>query len=246
MRTDPKYRIIADQLQKRIIWGFYSDQNPFPSESKLQTEFKVGRVTIRKAIQLLENAGVLRTHQGRRTQIIGINSLNRFENIKSCRDIHANCPQTPRLISYRVETVHRINPDDAYFLQTTAYESIYCLHRIFGLDGTPLMYFKNYIPYHIAPNFDQVIKQKYNAVEVLDLYSVLLREYGIYYTESTESIFASTADDEQASSLSVPEGTALVCSRREASCQLGPMECSYKADIAQDYRLILTMTRDYI
>jgi DNA-binding FadR family transcriptional regulator len=65
---------IAARLQEQISLGYYKVAEKLPIEPELMKEFGVGRSTIREAIKILSNSGLLRVQQGAGTfveQIIG-------------------------------------------------------------------------------------------------------------------------------------------------------------------------------
>jgi len=55
---------VARQLQQQISSGRYSSGDKLPTEPMLMEEFSVGRSSIREAIRVLVNAGVVRVQQG--------------------------------------------------------------------------------------------------------------------------------------------------------------------------------------
>ena len=55
---------VARQLQQQIASGRYRAGNKLPTEPMLMEEFSVGRSSIREAIRVLANAGVVRVQQG--------------------------------------------------------------------------------------------------------------------------------------------------------------------------------------
>jgi len=55
---------VARQLQQQISSGRYSVGDKLPTEPRLMEEFSVGRSSIREAIRVLVNAGVVRVQQG--------------------------------------------------------------------------------------------------------------------------------------------------------------------------------------
>lgn len=55
---------IASQLQERISLGHYKVNEKLPIEAELMKNFGVGRSTIREAIKILANSGLLRVQQG--------------------------------------------------------------------------------------------------------------------------------------------------------------------------------------
>ncbi len=55
---------VAQRLQQQISLGKYKPGDKLPTEPSLMQEFGVGRSTIREAVRILANAGVLRVQQG--------------------------------------------------------------------------------------------------------------------------------------------------------------------------------------
>ena len=55
---------VASQLQQQIVLGKYKENDQLPIEPELMKNFGVGRSTIREAIKILVNAGMLRVQQG--------------------------------------------------------------------------------------------------------------------------------------------------------------------------------------
>ncbi|WP_085999901.1 phosphonate metabolism transcriptional regulator PhnF [Nostoc sp. PCC 7524] len=63
----PIYAQIAAQLRQNIHQGVYQVGEQLPTESKLAEQFAVNRHTLRQAIALLKNEGLLRVDRGRGT-----------------------------------------------------------------------------------------------------------------------------------------------------------------------------------
>ncbi|WP_204032906.1 GntR family transcriptional regulator [Micromonospora qiuiae] len=63
----PRYRVIADELRKRIESGTIPPGALLPAESVLTAEFRVARGTIRKALAALREEGHVATEHGRGT-----------------------------------------------------------------------------------------------------------------------------------------------------------------------------------
>jgi GntR family transcriptional regulator len=64
-RRLPKYTVIAKTLRERILTGLYPPATQLPSESALQREFGVSRVTIRLALDVLRRTGLVQSRQGK-------------------------------------------------------------------------------------------------------------------------------------------------------------------------------------
>ena len=63
-RRLPKYTVIGRTLRERILTGHYPPGTQLPSESALQGEFGVSRVTIRLALDLLRRTWFVESRQG--------------------------------------------------------------------------------------------------------------------------------------------------------------------------------------
>ena len=63
----PRYVQLADLMRQRIARERWAPGDILPSIEKLMTEFDVGRVTVRQAIQLLAREGLLSPQRGRGT-----------------------------------------------------------------------------------------------------------------------------------------------------------------------------------
>jgi GntR family transcriptional regulator, transcriptional repressor for pyruvate dehydrogenase complex len=61
----PSYQVVADVLRRRIALGVYFPGNPLPSERELAEVLGVGRATIRAAVRVLSDEGLVVTKRGR-------------------------------------------------------------------------------------------------------------------------------------------------------------------------------------
>ncbi|HIY57369.1 MAG TPA: GntR family transcriptional regulator [Candidatus Tetragenococcus pullicola] len=60
----PKYEQLADNLRKQILSGVYQKNELIPSENKLQEKYGLSRYTVRQAIGVLVEEGLLRKERG--------------------------------------------------------------------------------------------------------------------------------------------------------------------------------------
>ena len=61
----PVYRQLAQLLREAIERGDYPPGRPIPSENRLAQEHDLARVTVRKAIAILVDEGLVQAVQGR-------------------------------------------------------------------------------------------------------------------------------------------------------------------------------------
>jgi DNA-binding FadR family transcriptional regulator len=75
---------VAAQLQQQITLGKYKTGEQLPIEPELMRSFGVGRSTIREAIKILVNSGLLRVQQGLGTFIEGTEGIKEplFQRLK--------------------------------------------------------------------------------------------------------------------------------------------------------------------
>jgi GntR family transcriptional regulator len=59
-----RYRTIADDLRQRVEAGEFAAGRTLPSESELSAAYEASRVTIRKALELLRDEGLVDARQG--------------------------------------------------------------------------------------------------------------------------------------------------------------------------------------
>ncbi len=59
-----RYHQIAEELKSRVLSGTYAAGRLLPSESDMSAEFAVSRVTIRKALEVLRDIGLVDARQG--------------------------------------------------------------------------------------------------------------------------------------------------------------------------------------
>ncbi|MGH3748862.1 MAG: GntR family transcriptional regulator, partial [Micromonosporaceae bacterium] len=63
----PRYRLVADELRRRILAKAIAPSQLLPSETTLMNEFGVARGTVREAIAVLRAEGLVVTEHGRGT-----------------------------------------------------------------------------------------------------------------------------------------------------------------------------------
>lgn len=62
--TSSRFRHIADDLRERVALGEFGDQGALDSESALCARYTVSRVTVRRALEMLREQGLVESRQG--------------------------------------------------------------------------------------------------------------------------------------------------------------------------------------
>jgi GntR family transcriptional regulator len=84
----PKYREVEEDLRYKILFGHWKPGEQIPTEEELCKTYNVSRITVRKAVHELENAGYLFRQSGKGTFVT---------------DWPDNTPETPALKSFTNE-----------------------------------------------------------------------------------------------------------------------------------------------
>lgn len=64
-RSSPAFRVIAQELEQQVLTGELAVGSILPGELSLAKRFNVSRSTVREAIRLLEQLGLIRREEGR-------------------------------------------------------------------------------------------------------------------------------------------------------------------------------------
>ncbi|MGC4855642.1 GntR family transcriptional regulator [Micromonospora sp. DT4] len=103
----PRYRVIANQLRERIESGSIPPGALLPTESALTSEFRASRGTVRQAIAVLRDAGLVNTEHGRGTSARRVherhNSERHPESDTQQREVAAD-PELAALFGIEVGT----------------------------------------------------------------------------------------------------------------------------------------------
>ena len=70
LARQPAYRAVSSVMEQHILSGELKPGTALPAEQELAAQFGVNRSTIREAIRLLEQEGLLERHKGRRLLVV--------------------------------------------------------------------------------------------------------------------------------------------------------------------------------
>jgi len=199
-----RYVQIAAMLQARIGDGAYPIDGLLPSEPALSAEFGVSRGTIRQAITLLLERGLVKPEVGRGTRIVSLQPRGRLFELGDFDEEIARCGQQPstHLLERRVIPASQAVAKRLAILPGS--EAI-LLVRLLLADGMPLVHESRYVARATCPEL------LHEDLERQSVHGLLLHRYGIPLVRVDLSITRRPLTVEIAGALEVPEGTLAFC-----------------------------------
>lgn len=214
-----QYEEIAAFLRTAIRDGEYEPGDQIPSESELCRTFDSARGTVRQAVALLRNEGLISSGQGRRSRVLGTVPSQSFDVVISFTQWCLSMGITP---GQETQWVAR-RPADAQLaasLEIFDRAPVVSVLRLRLMDGEPAMVERLNYPLEVGQHilsFDPDSGSVYQR----------LLDCGVDINYSTRTIDAIGANAEDAKLLRVPEGTPLLRVRRRAFTVDGvPIESS--------------------
>lgn len=142
----PLYYSIMEVIKDSIINGIYPIGSLLPTETEFEKQFQVSKITIRKAIELLEADGYVIKKSGKGTTVISNSIFNKLSNGQSFSSIlnHQGHQVTKENTEFEYIT---LEPQQDLF----KYFGRQCLKisRCYYLDGEPYIHFTHYLPEQI-------------------------------------------------------------------------------------------------
>ncbi len=148
--NSPLYAQVTDAMRERIVKGVWPIGMQIPSLPLLSEEFGVALITVRQAVQLLKDEGLLQPEQGRGTFVkakpVALPQMQVASSLEALADLYRDL--TPRLIPIKegpatpkIESTdgiaapnyHLLRRVHSYDKQLTSVISAYIDERIFKL-----------------------------------------------------------------------------------------------------------------
>lgn len=138
------YINISEDIREKILSGYYPLDSLIPSENELVEEYDVSKITIRKAIQVLENEGYVNKRSGVGTRVI---SDRLFNNLSKAKSFSTILEQDGKKLEKEILDIKKIQiqKDDDFLYQNFGHEA-FKLTRTYYLDNQPFVHFTHYLP----------------------------------------------------------------------------------------------------
>jgi GntR family transcriptional regulator len=197
----PRYYQLKEILEKRIQSGEFQSGDQFPTDEQLCQEYNLSRGTVRRAVEMLIDAGLLRREQGRGT-FLNSPQLSpvffRLANFDEEMKARGWQPST-KLITLREFPA---SAEIAKHLQIPVGEKTIEIIRLRLADGKPVAFETRYLSYKTCP---QLMEED---LENQSIHSLLLDKYNIPLIRAIYTIEARVLSQKEAGYLQVEPGSA--------------------------------------
>ncbi len=136
-KNQPLYFQIYEHIKDKIINGTYKIDTLLPTETDFASEYNVSLVTVRSAIELLQNEQYVEKKRGKGTKVINNGVISRLSTGKSFSKILEE--KFNNIEKNILETKLLANEDSILKVQSTL------VTRIYNVDNRPYIYMENYI-----------------------------------------------------------------------------------------------------
>src|SRR5215207_405803 len=202
----PLYFQVAEQFEKAILDGTIAPGERIDNEIALAKDLGLSRPTMRQAIQVLVDKGMLVRKRGVGTQVVH-GKIRRSVELTSLFDDLSAAGQKPRTEVLAVGKVGA-EEDVAHELQLDIGDDVWSLERLRFVGKQPLALMHNFIPVDVV-DLDAV------DLEETGLYAHM-RSSGILMRVARQRIGARGASAEEADLLGEKKGAPLLTMQRTA------------------------------
>jgi GntR family transcriptional regulator len=205
----PLYLQLERILRKKILTGSYEASKPFPTDMELCRMYGVSRITVRQALKLLEDDGLIRREQGRGTFVTDTRpnrffyeATGSFENDLYFREDFRATLASKRLVKADAEIASdlAVEPGEKIYL----FEGTQAL----SLDQKRFQLFKVYVPRDTGQRIS-----KQNFKELRPFIQILNEVCTETVARFDQIISAAAATEEMARILKVEKGFPLLAAK---------------------------------
>ncbi|HTQ32718.1 MAG TPA: GntR family transcriptional regulator [Stellaceae bacterium] len=199
----PKYDAIGKTLRERILAGHYAHGMQLPSESALQSEFAVSRVTIRLALDILRRAGLVESRQGKGYFVRPVRALHDLGRLQGFGEMMASVGVGAHSVVLEV-TEGPAAPEVQRALQLGRNDLALMIRRVRVGGGNALSYDVSHFPLDIGHRLIEL------DLAHADIFVLIEQTLGVDLGFADLTLDVTGADSEAARHLGVGEGDPLL------------------------------------
>ncbi len=203
----PLYNQIAESLLNQIESGALAPGTRLPPERELSETLGVNRMTLRQALQVLENQGLLVRRQGNGTFVAGPKIERQAGRLVSFTRgmLRRGYKPGAQVISFEQRPVEAAI---ALHLRLPVSASVYVIHRLRSINSEPVMLERYTIPVERFPGLEQ------HDLVNRSMYEIMEKEYRVSVNHAHQSLEPVIAAEYEANLLGILPGAPLMLERR--------------------------------
>lgn len=200
----PVYYQLADDLKQQIESGELMPGDAVPSESQLVNDYGISRVTVRRGLAILLEAGLLETIRG-----IGNFVAKPKFNQATLTFQEKGSPKENKL-DYQLLEVKRISADDITAGKLGVFEGtkVFMIRRLISSDNGPVGIDMKYLPYIKGQPMME------NEIEFADFPAIVAKHTNVTIHKIEMGISATPLTVKEAELLKTVEGHPALCVHR--------------------------------
>jgi DNA-binding GntR family transcriptional regulator len=213
--SSARHAALAGTLSAEVATGLYPVGSRFPTEQDLQQRFGVGRHTIREALKILTEQGLLGRRRKTGTVVLSQRPVSHYvHSLRDIRSLFDFAQSTSLDIQYEgFVSVSESSDDfaglpDKRWLRTAGLRST-------RQDGSPLCWSEVMVPERFAPDRAEVRKGE------RAIYEIVLRQYGLKLDYVEQTITATHLPPQYADFLRAAANSAALLVRRRYVAHTG-------------------------
>lgn len=232
----PRHKQISEWLERQIEEGNYEIDEKLPSENELCKKFDVSRVTVRKALQTLENEGLIYRSQGLGSFVCDDRTRQSFIQLTDFEEDmnRAGLQPSSKVIQLKTE---KVTDRIAGILNLDPNSTVVRLDRLRLGDKQPIAFDITWLPMF----YGQLIESY--GLKDETIYDILEKDFDIPVEKGHFRIEAENASTEIASHLDVSDGTALLLIDR-LSLTVGDKPIYYQKRYYRSDRIVYELTAE--
>jgi GntR family transcriptional regulator, phosphonate transport system regulatory protein len=201
--ASPLYLQIADEIRRNIRESVYQVGDKLPTEAELSARFGVNRHTLRRAIEVLKNEGLIRVDRGRGTFVAASPisyAIGKRVRYNKALKAHGYEPSLKRL------RLAEIPADEALSrrLGLEFGDTAVLYERLSLVDDAPISVSSSHFPGHLLPQLME------HCETYVSISQMLSQEYGYDHIRGSTRISACPAQARDARLLGLPLGAPVL------------------------------------
>lgn len=170
----PLYEQMKISIRRDIERKKYAPGDRMPSEAELEEQYRVSRITVRRAIKELCDENVLIKRQGKGTFVIGEeNNAARLD--QETLGFHESIRRNGKSARSEVikKEIIKVKKEYAGDLEIDPDDDVIFLQRVMYADKKPIMIDNSYIPLKRFPGIFEKLTEDFSLIEILE------KDYGV-------------------------------------------------------------------